>query len=73
MSENDILSCFDDFAVKKLNDYRIFTIKTRKHKQIETLISQLDGQFSMNINFSKTFEGLKIGILSKITAITVTQ
>jgi hypothetical protein len=47
--------------------------KRRKRKRIETLISQLDGQFSMNKNVAKTFEGLTTRILSKITAITVIQ
>lgn len=47
--------------------------KRRKRKRIETLISQLDGQFSMNKNFAKTFEGLATRILSKITAITIIQ
>jgi hypothetical protein len=47
--------------------------KRKKRKRIETLISQLDGQFAMNINFAKTFEGLTTRILSKITAITMIQ
>jgi hypothetical protein len=47
--------------------------KRRKRKRIETLISQLDGQFNMNINFAKTFEGLATRILSKITSITLIQ
>ena len=48
-------------------------VKRKKRKRIETLISQLDGQFSMNINFAKTFEGLATRILSKITTITIIQ
>jgi len=47
--------------------------KRKKRKRIETLISQLAGQFSMNINFAKTFDGLITRILSKITALTVIQ
>jgi hypothetical protein len=47
--------------------------KRRKRKRIETLISQLNGQFSLNINFAKTFDGLVTRILSKITAITMIQ
>lgn len=43
--------------------------KTRK--RIETNISQLNGQFSININFAKTFKGLAIRILSKITFFTM--
>jgi len=48
-------------------------MKRRKRKRIETLVSQLDGQFSMNINFAKTFDGLLTRILSKITAVTMIQ
>jgi hypothetical protein len=55
------------------NKVEFSTKKRRKRKRIETLISQLDGQFSMNINFAKTFEGMATRILSKITAITVIQ
>jgi hypothetical protein len=55
------------------NQVEFSDTKRRKRKRIETLISQLDGQFSLNINFAKTFEGLVTGILSKITAITVIQ
>jgi hypothetical protein len=47
--------------------------RRRKRKRIETLISQLSGQFSMNINFAKTFEGPATRILSKITVITIIQ
>jgi hypothetical protein len=47
--------------------------KRKKRKRIETLISQFDGQFAMNINFAKTFDGLATRILSKITALTIIQ
>ena len=56
-----------------LNPTDFSTIKRRKRKRIETLISQLDGQFSMNINFAKTFDGLATRIVSKITALTMIQ
>jgi len=56
-----------------LNTTEFSPIKRRKRKRIETLISQLDGQFAMNINFAKTLEGLITRILSKITAITMIQ
>jgi len=56
-----------------LNPTEFSTIKRRKRKRIETLISQLDGQFAVNINFAKTFEGLITRILSKITALTMIQ
>ena len=52
-----------------LNPTEFSTLKRRKRKRIETLISQLDGQFSMNINFAKTFDGLATRIISKITMI----
>lgn len=47
--------------------------KRRIRKRIETVISQLDGQFVMHINFAKTFQGLATRILSKITAFTIIQ
>ena len=47
--------------------------KRRIRKRIETLISQLDGQFAMRVNFAKTFQGLATRILSKITAFTTIQ
>ena len=55
------------------NQVEVSTAKRRKRKRIETLISQLDGQFSMNKNFAKTFDGLATRILSKITTITIIQ
>ncbi|OAV71338.1 hypothetical protein Barb4_00718 [Bacteroidales bacterium Barb4] len=48
-------------------------IKQRKRKRIETLFSQLKGQFSMNTNFAKTFGGLAARILAKITALAMIQ
>ncbi|KAA6343565.1 hypothetical protein EZS27_008778 [termite gut metagenome] len=47
--------------------------KRQKRKRIETLFSQYKGQFSMNINFAKTFVGLATRILSKITALLMIQ
>jgi hypothetical protein len=41
----------------------------KRRKRIETLISQLKGQFSLNIDFAKLFEELSAGILSEITAL----
>jgi IS5 family transposase len=55
------------------NQVGVSALKRRKRKRIETLISQLDGQFSMNKNFAKTFEGLVTRILSKITTLTIIQ
>jgi hypothetical protein len=56
-----------------LNPIEFSMIKRRKRKRIETLISQLDSQFSMNVNFAKTFEGLATRIVSKVTALTMIQ
>lgn len=47
--------------------------KRGKRKRIETLFSQLDAQFTMAVNYAKTFDGLKTRILSKITALTIIQ
>ena len=55
------------------NQVEFSAIKRRKRKRIETLISQLGGQFKLNTNYAKTFEGLTTRVLSKITALTVIQ
>ena len=47
--------------------------KSKMRKRIETNISQLCGQFSININFAKTFQGLITRITSKITSFTMIQ
>lgn len=59
---------------KNQNDFVKFSsIRSKIRKRIETNISQLNGQFSVNINFAKTFLGLATRILSKITAFTMIQ
>lgn len=45
----------------------------RGRKRIETLFSQMCDQFRIRNNYAKSFDGYKIKILSKITAITVIQ
>ena len=55
------------------NQIEFSPTKRRKRKRIETLLSQLDEQFSLNRNFAKTFQGLATRILSKITDVTVVQ
>ena len=45
--------------------------KTRK--RIETLFSQLCDQFMIRRNYAKSFEGFKMRIMSKISALTVIQ
>ncbi len=42
-------------------------------KRIETLFSQLDGQFIIKRNYAKSFEGLAARVTSKITALTCAQ
>lgn len=56
-----------------LNPTRFSSLKRRKRKRVETLISQIDGQFSMNVNYAKTFGGLTTGIISKVAALTIIQ
>lgn len=59
---------------KNQHDFVAFSkTKSKIRKRIETAISQLCGQFLMNINLAKTFQGLSTRILSKITAITTIQ
>lgn len=48
-------------------------LRSKIRRRIETNISQLNGQFSININFAKTFRGLATRVLSKITAFTMIQ
>ncbi|MFV0531318.1 MAG: IS982 family transposase, partial [Flavobacteriales bacterium] len=48
-------------------------IKSKIRKRIETNFSQLHGQFSWMINHAKSFKGLAIRLLSKITAFTMIQ
>lgn len=47
--------------------------KSKIRKRIETNISQLCGQFTTNVNFAKTFQGLATRIVSKITSFTMIQ
>jgi len=56
-----------------LNPTEFSPVKRRKRKRIETLISQLNGQFAMNVNLAKTLQGLIARISAKITAITMIQ
>lgn len=56
------------------HDYKPYCpAKRRCRKRIETLFSQLDGQFTMAVNLAKTLRGLYARILTKITALTVIQ
>ena len=45
----------------------------KSRKRIETLYSQLCGQFMIRINYAKSFDGFKTRILSKISAMTIIQ
>lgn len=47
--------------------------KSKIRKRIEIAISQLGGQFSININFAKSFLGLATRIASKIASFTMIQ
>lgn len=47
--------------------------KSKIRKRIETVFSQLNGQFLIHINLAKTFEGLATRITSKITSFTMIQ
>lgn len=55
-------------------DYRPQPKVFRKaRKRIETLYSQLHDQFQIGANYAKSFQGIAVRILTKITAITVLQ
>lgn len=59
---------------KNQHDFVAFSkMKSKIRKRIETNISQLCGQFTININFAKTFQGLATRIISKITSFTMIQ
>ena len=59
---------------KNQHDFVEFSrMKSKIRKRIETNISQLCGQFTININFAKTFQGLATRIVSKITSFTMIQ
>ena len=47
--------------------------KSKIRKRIETAFSQLAGQFTINVNFANSFEGLAVRILSKIASLTMIQ
>ena len=55
-------------------NYRPFPkVLRRIRKRIETVFSQLDGQFNMKRNLAVTFSGLRARIVSKVTAFTLIQ
>ena len=59
---------------KNQHDFVEFSrTKSKMRKRIETNISQLCGQFNININFAKTFQSLATRIVSKITSFTMIQ
>lgn len=61
---------------KRINqkDYKPQSYIFRKsRKRIETLFSQLCGQFLIRRNYAKSFMGFKTRILAKITALTLIQ
>lgn len=47
--------------------------KSKIRKRIETAFSQLAGQFTITVNFAKTFQGLATRIASKIASFTMIQ
>jgi len=59
---------------KNQHNFILFS-KTKKsiRKRIETNFSQLHGQFLWSVNHAKSFLGLAIRLLSKITAFTMIQ
>ena len=64
------------FTPKRCNqpDFEKYPGIFRKYrKRIETLFSQLEGQFIIRRNYAKSFTGLAVRIVSKITALTCAQ
>ena len=59
---------------KNQQDFVKFSYTRSKiRKRIETAFSQLAGQFTININFAKSFQGLATRIVSKIASFTMIQ
>jgi hypothetical protein len=59
---------------KNQHDFVAYSKTNSKiRKRIETVFSQLNGQFFIHINLAKTFEGLATRITSKITSFTMIQ
>ena len=70
-------SCNITLATPKRNNQHVkehypFIFK-KLRKRIETIFSQLCDQFMLKRNYAKSFTGLAIRILSKISAITILQ
>ena len=64
------------FTPKRRNqaDYEKYPAIFRKYrKRIETLFSQLEGQFIIRRNYAKSFSGFAVRVVSKITALTCAQ
>lgn len=58
---------------KRIELRRIVNTIEKKLNNEQTNISQLCGQFTINTNFAKTFQGLATRIVSKITSFTMIQ
>lgn len=59
---------------KNQHDFVKFSYtKSKIRKRIETAFSQLAGQFKININYAKSFQGLATRIVSKIASFTMMQ
>ena len=65
----EYISYYSEYQLFKIITHDVHYLKDIKHNLHK--ISQLDGQFAMNINFAKTFNGLLTRIISKIMARTI--
>jgi hypothetical protein len=61
------------YSERGLNCEAIVNTIEKKLNNEQTNISQLCKQFTININFAKTFQGLATRIVSKITSFTMIQ
>ena len=81
LSANVQLNLFEEVKIILQTPMRKNQINYRKQpylyrksrKRIETLFSQLCDQFMIRRNYAKSFQGFKIRIISKITALTMIQ
>lgn len=73
LQQNQHITLLTPMRNNQKNYQKFPPIFRKLRKRIETVFSQLDGQFNLNRNLAKTFLGLRARVLSKVTAFTLIQ
>lgn len=73
LQQNNHITLLTPMRNNQKNYQKFPAIFRRLRKRIETVFSQLDGQFNLKNNLAKTFTGLRVRVLSKVTAFTLIQ